>query len=112
MIQYSSNYEGTLPFTDACARIALQTNSAQTYTIPPIANFKKYVAVFEYTEDSNVFVGYNTTATVPGAGTSQTTGRIEFRPDRRYVVQDDVLSVITPDAGTTYVGISLYAIPG
>lgn len=106
---FHSNYNETIPFSDICGQIALATNTAQTYTVPGTAN-QKYQAIFGYASNSNVFVGYNVTATSPTAGTSTTTSSLEFKPDKRYVKGGDEISLITPDS-SAYVGVSLLSLP-
>lgn len=109
MTLYNSNFDETYPFTDDTARFALATNVAQTYTVPG-TNAVKYKAIFSYNATVNVFVGINTAATVPPAGTNQTTQNIEYRPYSRYVKGGDVISFMTPDA-SGYVGVSLWKLP-
>ena len=110
MTKYSNNYHNTSPFSDITPRAALATGIVQTYTVPG-DNSKKYIALFSYTENSNVFIGYNKTPTTPAPGTIATDGNQEFRPIKRYVKGGDVLSFLTPDA-SAYVGVSLLSIPG
>ena len=108
---WNSNFENkTIPFSDTNARIALATNVGQTFTVPGDPS-NKFQALFSYNSTANIFIGYNHTATVPIAGTQDTTGAEEFRPTCRYVKGGDVLSFITSDA-SGYVGVSLLAIPG
>ena len=108
---WNSNFENkTIPFSDTTVRLALATNTVQTFTVPG-TNKDKFQAVFSYICTANVFIGYNFTPTVPPAGLQESTGIEEFRPDCRYVKGGDVLSFITPDA-SAYVGVSLLSIPG
>jgi hypothetical protein len=109
MTKYNSNFDKTYPFTDTSVRFALATNVAQTYTVPG-TNEQKYRAIFSYASNSNVIVGLNATATVPGAGTNQTTQTMEYKPKARYVKGGDVISAITPDA-SAYCGVSLWLLP-
>ena len=114
-IQYNSNYDLTIPFSDVVVQFALAANDEQTYTIPGTAT-QQYSVRFTYTQDSNVFVCKNATPTVPDGGDMGTQQYNEFRPgcdgSQRYVKGGDVLHFITPDT-TAYVGIRLMAVaPG
>jgi hypothetical protein len=113
-IQYNSNFDLTIPFSDVCAQVALAANTEETFTVPggPTA---KYAARFGYISTSNVFVRLNGTPAIPAAGTVGTERYNEFRPgadgSQRYVQGGDVIHFITPDA-SAYVGISLRQLPG
>lgn len=113
-IQYNSNFDVTLPFSDVCAQIALGVGVEETFTVPGAATIK-YSAHFGYISTTNVFVRKNATPAIPAAGTVGTEQYNEFRPGddgtQRYVNGGDVLHFITPDA-TAYVGISLRQLPG
>lgn len=110
-VPYTTSYNGTVPFSDTTANFGLQAGVAQSYTVPGLSN-SKYSVRFSFTENSNVFIGYNATAVSPTLGTPLTTNYIEFRPhEERYVKGGDVLSLITPDT-SAYMGLSLRAIPG
>lgn len=107
--QYYNNYEDTTNFSDNPSRLALATNVEQTITVPGNSS-QKMQALFEYASNSNVFVGYNITATVPLAGTTDDVGSIEFKPKKRFVKGGDTLSLITPDA-SAYCGVSFRSLP-
>lgn len=113
-IQYNSNFDVTLPFSDVCAQIALGSNVEETFTVPGSAT-AKYSVHFGYTQDSNIFVRLNGTPTIPGPGSVGTQQYNEFRPGddgtQRYVQGGDVLHFITSDA-TAFMGISLRQLPG
>ena len=96
-------------FSDTCEQIALATGVAQSYTVPGTGN-QKFRLEFSYISTSNVWVGYNVTAATPAAGTKTALTALEFRPDVRYAIGGDVISLITPDAAA-YVGISVLGIP-
>lgn len=108
-IQYNSNYDLTIPFSDVSLQIALATATEQTYTIPGSAT-TQYSVKFSYTENSNVFIRLNGTVTTPAPGTIGTQQYGEFKPgsdgSQRYVKGGDVLHFITPDA-SAYMGASL-----
>ena len=110
-IRYTSSFDETIAFSDTDAQFALATNTAQSWTVPGTKD-QKFNLLFGMSSNANVFVGYNVTATVPGAGTHTTTQGIEFMtPDsKRYVIGGDVISLITPDAAA-WVGISVRSIP-
>lgn len=109
--KFNVNYEGTYPPTDESVRFNLTSvGGEQTHDVPG-DSAKLYCATFYYTNNANVFVGFNgVSATIPGAGSKQSTSRIEFRPDRRYVTGGEQLSLITPD-DSAYVGISFLQLP-
>lgn len=113
-VDFNSNFDETVPWTNDCAQFALATGVALTYTVPGSAN-TRYSMLLTYNETSNIFVGYNVTAVTPGAGTVTTTPNIEYRPGddgtKRYVSAGDVISFITPDA-SAYVGLRLMRLPG
>jgi hypothetical protein len=109
-IQYNSNYDGTIPFSDVAYQVALATNTEDTITIPGNAT-TQYQALFSYISTSNVFVRLNATVGVPAAGTIATEQYNEFRPCKRYVKGGDVIHLITPDA-SAYVGVSLRQLQG
>lgn len=110
-IQYNSNYDETIPFSDVCAQVSCQANVEQTFTIPGTA-LTQYSARFEYISTSNVFVRLNGIPTIPPAGSVGTEQYSEFRPRcQRYVKGGDVLHFITPDA-LAYVGVSLRQLQG
>lgn len=112
-IPYSTNYNLTIPFSDACAQVSLTTGVEQTYTVPG-TSAQLYSARFTYAANSNVFVRLNGTAATPGANTVGLVSETEFRPgcdgSQRYVKGGDVLHFITPDA-TAYVGVRLMSLP-
>jgi hypothetical protein len=113
-IQYNSNFDLTIPFSDVCVQFSLATDTEQTYTVPGVATIR-YAARFSYISTSNVFVRLNDTPAIPAAGTSGTEQYNEFRPgadgSQRYLKGGDVVYLITPDA-SAYVGISLRQLPG
>ncbi len=113
-IQYNSNYDLTIPFSDVCAQIALQANAEETFTVPGAATLR-FAARFTYTSTSNVFVRLNDTPTTPPGGTVGDEQYNEFRPgsdgSQRYVKGGDVIHLITPDA-SAYVGISIRQLQG
>ena len=109
-IQYNSNYDETLPFSDVCFQVALAANTDDTITVPGTAT-TQYQALFSYTSTSNVFVRKNAVAGVPAGGTIEEEQYNEFRPEKRYVRGGDVIHLITPDA-SAYVGVSLRQLQG
>lgn len=109
-IQYNSNFEGTIPFSDVSVPISLTANTEQTYAVPGVAT-TKYQAYFSYNANSNVFVRLNNTAAVPALNSAVTVPYQEFRPEKRYVQGGDVLHFITSDT-QQFVGLSLRQLPG
>lgn len=105
-ILYNSNYDETIPFSDVCFQVGLGAGVEQTVTIPGPAT-TNYQALFSYNCTSNVFVRKNGAATSPLSGTVGSVQYNEFKPKKRYVRGGDVIHIICPDAGTTYVGVSL-----
>ena len=111
MTQYQDNFDHAKPFSDTCAQINMAAGVEETYTVPG-TNAQQYRAKFEFAANANVYVGLNVTAASPGAGTTTTTGNLEFRPSEpKYVKGGDVIHVVSPDVAGAYVGISLLAIP-
>ena len=109
-VQIYNNYEDTTNFSDVTPRITLTASTEVTYTVPG-TDIDNLQALFSYASNSNVFVGYNATAAVPSPNnTVVSTGRVEFKPMKRFVKGGDVLHFITPDA-TAYVGVSFRALP-
>ena len=112
-VQYNSNYDLTLPFSDSSAQIDMQVGVVEIYTVPGDAE-DKYSAKFMYNADSVVFCRLNAAPTVPAAGTVNTESNCELKPGydgtQRYVKGGDTLNFISPDA-TAYVGISLRKLP-
>ena len=110
-IPYTSSYDETIAFSDVCVQMSLATNTAQTYTLPGTST-QNYTVLFGFPTSTNLFVGKNSTATVPAGGTQTTSQYVEFITpgEKRYCVGGDVLSFITPDSSAR-VGISVRAIP-
>lgn len=107
--QYNRNFGDTLIFSDTNSRFHLLANAVLSYTVPG-NSYQYYTALFEYASDSNVFVGYNVSPTIPAAGTKETTGIVEYKPFERAVKGGDVLYFITPDT-VAYFGVSFRAVP-
>ena len=109
-IQYNSNYNETMPFSDTCAQVNCASNVGQTFTVsgPGTA---QYQAFFEYTQNSNVFICLNAVPTVPASGVVGVQQYNEFRPSKRYVRGGDVIHFITPDT-SAYIGVSLRKLQG
>ncbi len=110
MTAYNSSYEGTTPFSDTCVQFNLATNAALSYTIPG-SNSQTYRAKFSYSSNSNVWVSFNGTASIPVSGTSSTSANQEFRPDLKFVRGGDVLNLKSSDATGAQVGVSLLQVP-
>lgn len=113
-IQYNSNFDLTIPFSDVCVQFRMAANTSQSYLVPGPAT-TKYAVRFSYINTANIFVRLNTAPTVPLAGTSATEQYNEFRPgadgSQRYVQGGDTIYFISPDA-LSYIGISLRQLPG
>lgn len=109
-IQYNSNFDETIPFSDVAIQFTLGSNVEETYTVPGTA-LAQYQALFAYNQEANVFVCLNATPVVPVSGDVGTQQYNEFRPEKRYVKGGDVIHLITPDA-SAYVGVSLRQLPG
>ena len=112
-IQYNSNFDTTIPFSDVNAQVALGVGVAQSFAVPGPAT-TNYSVKFSYTSASNVFVRLNVAPVTPPPATVTSLQYTEFRPgddgSQRYVKGGDTLYFITPDA-TAYVGISLRQLP-
>jgi hypothetical protein len=109
-IQWNSNFNETMPFSDVCKQFNLSANNEQTWTIPGNSTMC-YQALFAYINTANVFVCLNSAVTIPASGASGSQQYSEFRPVKRYVRGGDVLHLKSPDA-TAYVGVSLRQLPG
>jgi hypothetical protein len=104
-IAYNSNYDGTIPFSDTAWQVNCGASVEQTITVPgPVTS--QYQALFEYIQDSNVFIRLNGVPTVPSIGSVGSQQYNEFRPHKRYVKGGDVIHFITPDA-SAYIGVTL-----
>lgn len=109
-IQYNSNYNETMPFSDTAIQVNCAANTDETVTVPGSPT-QQYQAYFEYIQDSNVFICLNAVPTIPASGTVGVQPYNEFRPKKRYVKGGDVLHFITPDA-SAYIGVSLRQLQG
>lgn len=112
MTNFNTNFLKTIPFSDSTVQIALAANTALTYTIPGDKS-NQYRCEFSWPYNANVWVGYNSVATLPVAGSVTTSSNrsIELRPILRYVRGGDVLSFIS-SAIVTDSGFSLLEVPG
>lgn len=108
--KYNANYIETMAFSDTCAQVSVEVGTPQSVTVPGNSNIA-YQAYFEYTEQSNIYVGLNVIPTVPTAGSVGTQAFVEFKPKKRYVHGGDVLNFNTPDSNA-YFGISFRQIQG
>lgn len=107
-VKYSSNYDGTRPFTDISLLIFL-SDSTQLLSIPGVSNTDNftYQADFSYASNSNIFVGLNKAPVIPDAGNPNiVTSYVDFKPEKRYVKAGDVLHFSSKDTGV-YVGVSI-----
>lgn len=112
MTTYSDNFDHSKPFSDTCVQLNLATGVEQTFTVPG-TSAQRYRAIFEFSSNSNVYVGLNVTAASPGSGLKTTTANLEFKPrEPKYVKGADVIHAVSPDTAGAYVGISLLSIPG
>jgi hypothetical protein len=111
MTYFSTNYSDCLPFSDTSVQVALAANTALTYTVPG-DNSIQYRCEFSYAYDSNVWVGFNTTAVVPVAGavTTSSNSSMAFRPKVKYVRGGDVLSFISASI-VANIGLELLVLP-
>jgi hypothetical protein len=109
MTTYNEAYDGCFPFSDTTAQLALAAATALSYTVPGDSSML-YRCEFSWPYNANVWVGYNITATSPGAGTISPNRNIELRPAVRYVKGGDVLSFIS-DSIVTDAGLSLLQLP-
>jgi hypothetical protein len=108
-IQYNSDYDLTIPFSDVSYPVSLTAGSEQVITIPGI-DTSRYSMRLNYNATSNVFVRLNNTVTVPAANSADLVQYSEYRAgddgSQRYVNGGNTVHFITPDA-TAYVGVSL-----
>jgi len=96
MTKFNTSFLETLPFSDQTYQIALAASTALTITIPG-TSADQYRAEFSWPYNANVYVGYNSTAIVPPAGTVAHTDNVSIvlRPKIKYVRGGDVLSFIS-----------------
>ena len=106
-----------LPFCDTIYSATLDASTDTTVTVPgassmfePAAGVPKYMAVFAYTADEDVFVAVNQTAAVPAGASFAATGS-EQNPKAKYVKAGDVIHVYTA-ASDVNVSIAFYALSG
>ncbi len=109
-ISYNSNYDVTIPFSDACYQIGVPAGAPINVTVPgsPTTN---YQALFSYTSTANVFVCLNDVAAPPLIGNIESQQYNEFRPDKRYVRGGDNIYFSSPDADE-FVGVSFRQLQG
>ena len=107
---YSSNFDYTLPWSDAGAMLQLVTDTALSWTVPGASNIK-YRAEFSFNENDYVWVAYNKTAIIPVSGVATDTNQQELRPNARYVVGGDVLSFITTESSGVQCQVRLLGLP-
>jgi hypothetical protein len=92
-------------FTNLNYQVTLSASSAQSLTVPITNNY--FVAVFQVTPGSEVWIANGVTATLPSGTFGQTSS--QMNPGARYVKAGDVLSFITSNT-TADVGVSFYAV--
>jgi len=111
MTRFNTNFLETLPFSDLSGQVALAANTALPYTIPGDSSVQ-YRCEFSYAYDANVWVGFNTTAVVPTAGTVTTASNsaIVHNPKIKYVRGGDVLSFISGSI-VSNMGFELLVLP-
>ena len=85
----------------------LASGGNATVTVP--SNFNNWVVSFSYQPGSNVWVAYNTTATVPAGATFAATSS-ELLPGSRAVEKATTINLLNNSAGAADIGIIFYAI--
>lgn len=111
-IQWNSNFNETISFTDVVSQFNLTANNEQTWTIPGDSTMK-YQALFGFNYAANIFVCNNASITIPTAGTMGTEQYCEVlvAGSKRYVKGGDVLHLKSPDT-VQYVSVGLRQLPG
>lgn len=108
-IQYNSNYDKTIPFSDVSVPVALNANVEETYTLNGNETIN-YSINFSINRNSNIYVGKNVTPVIPTLGTAVLQPYVEYNPGQNgfqyYAKGGDVLHFITPDT-TAYLGFSI-----
>lgn len=99
------NAFGILPSYDIYAT-SLTASAAQHIVVP--SNFEYWLAIFTYTPDSNIWVDFTTTATVPGSTVGAVT--TVLNPTARQVKAGSTISFITGDSTTPFICIELQVI--
>jgi len=104
-----------LLFCDTIFSVTLDTSSDTTFTVPgvssvgePYSGIPKYIVIFKYTADEDVFVALNQMAAVPVGDTFAATGS-EQNPEGKYVQAGDVIHFITA-ASDVSVTASVYSL--
>lgn len=108
---YTSSFDKTIAFTEVSYPFHLAATVVTTITLPgSIVN--KYVLTFATASNSNIFIGYTVTPTIPTVNTAPQTAREEFLVPgmQRYAFGGNVISLITPDT-VAYGSVSARAIP-
>ena len=92
--------------SDLTPQFALPATTPLSYTVPGDSS-KQYEAEFSFPSTASVWVGYNTTPTIPTAGTMTVNARSTRNPTCWWVRGGDVLTFIST-AIVTDCGIALY----
>ena len=98
-----------LPPSDLIRNANLTANAAFRVDLPvaPTPDIKYWLCVISYTLGNNIYVAYNTVATLPpGTGSFGATNS-ELNPTPRYLKPGDFFSVITANTGAS-ISVSLY----
>lgn len=103
-IALTTNTDFGLQFSNLIYSTTLTATVEQTLTVPGAA--PRYKAVFAFDDTTDVWVGNNGTAALPGS--SFATSTTELRPKCREVNSGDVLHFISPDACS--VSVAFYAV--
>jgi len=112
MTMFNTGNLHTLPFSDTAPQFALAASTVLTYTVPG-TSAHAYRCEFKLPSGSAVYVGYNSTPTLPTAGTISTGTRCELLTggEARFVRGGDILSFISATIVTNG-GLNLLTLPG
>lgn len=94
-----------IEFSDTNFNTTLATGVAQSFAVP--TGFKNWIAIFNFTAGTSVWVANNTTAAIAGASFALSASQLN--PQARKVHGGDVISFITGDTASE-VQVALYAI--
>jgi hypothetical protein len=108
---YTSSFDKTIAFTEVSYPFHLTANVVTTITLPG-TQVNKYVLTFGVSSNSNVFIGYQVTPTVPAGDSAPETAREEYMIPgmQRYAFGGNVISLISPDTAA-YGSVTARAIP-
>lgn len=111
VLDFQNDVKGYNSFAPAFATdrysATLASGGSSTITVP--SNFKHWVAAFSYQAGGDIWVSINGTAAGPAGATFATTTS-QLQPGALSVNSTDVISIKNNGAGSSDIGVVLYAI--